>query len=398
MKPHFTLLALLFTAPLARAILTIPSDGSDGIFAPATSVEIDLSQATTGAWDASNAATPGKGRYDATKWAIVFKYNTVSIPAGVTVTFKNHPSHAPVVWLVQNHVAISGTVDLRGKVGTHDSILGLAPVEPGPGGFRGAGFGPSGYGFGHGLGGGGVSGHFAYASEGSYAGVYGNPQIIPLIGGSGSGAHSNSPESGSGGGGAILIGAGKNVLIDGEINVLGGRADRTIGSGGAVRIIAERVFGSGSVIAVQAGPGLDPVPHPGRIRVETPDISGAINFFPSTVAVPPANPPIIWPAANAPTVKIASIDGIAAPADPTAPLLNTSDVALEKNTAVDVIIQTTNFPTSGVVQVRDVKKYGNATWTNATLVPGGTFTTATWKATLTFSGGFTTLQAKATVP
>ena len=234
--------------------------------------------------------------------------------------------------------------------------------------------------------------HGSYPATGSYAGAYGNPQIIPLIGGSGGGSHSADPESGSGGGGAILIGAAKNVLIAGTINVLGGRADRTIGSGGAVRIIGEQVFGTGSIMAVELNA------LPGRIRIETPAISGAINFFPSTVAVPPANPPIIWPAANAPTVKIASIDGIAAPADPTAPLLNTSDVALAKNTAVDVIIQTTDFPTSGVVQVRDVKKYGNATWTNATLVPGGTFATSNWKATLTFSGGFTTLQAKATVP
>ena len=116
MKPHIILLALLFTAPLSRAILTIPSDGSDGIFAPTTSVEIDLSQATTGAWDASNAATPGKGRYDATKWAIVFKYNTVSIPAGVTVTFKNHPSRAPVVWLVSGNVTIAGTVVTPGRM------------------------------------------------------------------------------------------------------------------------------------------------------------------------------------------------------------------------------------------------------------------------------------------
>jgi hypothetical protein len=31
---------------------------------------------------------------------------SVNIPAGVTVTFKNHASHAPVVWLVQGGVTM----------------------------------------------------------------------------------------------------------------------------------------------------------------------------------------------------------------------------------------------------------------------------------------------------
>ena len=106
MKPHHLLTAaLLCAASAARAALSIPSDGSDGAFSPPASVEIDLSQATTGNWDASNAATPGKGRYDANKWAVVFKYSSVNTPAGVTVTFKNHPSYAPVIWLVSGSVA-----------------------------------------------------------------------------------------------------------------------------------------------------------------------------------------------------------------------------------------------------------------------------------------------------
>ena len=34
------------------------------------SVEVDLSQAVTGAWDANNAANAGKGVYDPSKWAV----------------------------------------------------------------------------------------------------------------------------------------------------------------------------------------------------------------------------------------------------------------------------------------------------------------------------------------
>ena len=96
MRKH---IAILTTALLlaGRALaLNFPSDDSDGNFSPGADIEVDLGQAITGAWDASNSADTGKGRYDASKWAVVFKYASVNIPAGVTVTFKNHPPfHRP---------------------------------------------------------------------------------------------------------------------------------------------------------------------------------------------------------------------------------------------------------------------------------------------------------------
>ena len=61
--------------------LPIPSDGSDGNFNPGSNIEVDLSQAIAGAWDANNSADAGKGRYDATKWAVVFQ-----------IRFREHPS------------------------------------------------------------------------------------------------------------------------------------------------------------------------------------------------------------------------------------------------------------------------------------------------------------------
>ncbi len=395
MKTPLVLTTLLALTAAARAALSIPSDGTDGIFAPATSVEIDLSQATTGAWDASNAATPGKGRYDASKWAIVYKFSSVNIPAGVTVTFKNHPSYAPVVWLVSGSVNIAGTVSVAGKRPANNTIGRLLPAEPGPGGFRGGATGPAGEGAGFGIGG-GMSG----ADQGLYYTRYGNPQILPLIGGSGGSSTFNWDRYSGGGGGAILIGATTSITITGMIDAngglgLNGNFGPPCGAGGAVKLIAEQVLGSGSIQALNPA---DTSAY-GRIRIETPSMSPSLIINPNTVAVPPASPPQIWPGATAPTVRVLSIDGVAAPADPTARLDTASDVALAKNTPVDVIIQTTNFPSSGVVQVRDVKKYGAATWTNATLTgTGNTFATSNWKATLTFTGGFTTLQARATVP
>src|SRR5690606_28163113 len=100
------------------------------------------------------------------QWAVVFRYSTVTIPAGVTVTFKNHPSYAPVIWLVDDDISILGTLSIDGAIGHGKSPAPVSLAEPGPGGFRGgrglrigsegsAGFGPGGGG--HNDGGGGAS-------------------------------------------------------------------------------------------------------------------------------------------------------------------------------------------------------------------------------------------------
>ena len=190
-------LALLASLPAAFSQISIPSDGSDGAFNPSANVQIDLSQAVQGVWSANNSANAGKGIYDPDKWAIVFKFTSVNIPAGVTVTFKNHLSHAPVVWLVQGSATISGTVNLDGRGYVTTNIN----PEPGPGGFRGGVPGYVGLGIGAGL---------AVPTNGSYALSYGNPMIVPLIGGSGASGGGNGVW---GGGVAILIAASKTINI-----------------------------------------------------------------------------------------------------------------------------------------------------------------------------------------
>ena len=198
MKHHPLILAAAFFGSIlsVSADLTIPSDGSDGNFNPATSVQIDLGLAANGAW---NNPGSGNGVYDTDKWAVVYKFSSVNIPNGVTVSFKNHPSHAPVVWLVQGNVTINGIVNIAGQeAATPDPTLGLLPRESGPGGFRGAAFGPSGRGSGYGPGGAGPSGYTT--GHGQYLTAYGNPQIIPLIGGSGGGSYQYSSTIAAGGG------------------------------------------------------------------------------------------------------------------------------------------------------------------------------------------------------
>ena len=130
----------LLSACLCSAIhgqITIPSDGSDGPFSPATDIEVDLTQAIPGVWSDDNAgADIGKGIYDKDQWAIVFEYSSVNIPEDVTVTFKNHPSNPPVIWLVSGDVTIDGTLSLEGESEFDSGLSALNPNNGGPGGFR----------------------------------------------------------------------------------------------------------------------------------------------------------------------------------------------------------------------------------------------------------------------
>jgi len=387
MKSLLTTLVLFGGISTAFAQLIIPSDGSDGTFSPAANIEVDLSQAVTGTWSDDNTANTGKGIYDATKWAIVFKYASINVPVGVTVTFKNHPSHAPVVWLVQGGVDIAGTVSVNGKAAVTGTDA-LMPVEPGPGGFRGAASGAPGNGSGYGPGGGSSGAHAS-----GYDTIYGNPQILPLIGGSGGGGL--NPYSGAGGGGAILIAASTTIQVTGGITALPGVKVYDAGTGGAIKLIANAVTGTGNLNAGNP----DSYAGNGRLRIEANILSATLTSNPPTIAVAPGTTPIIFQSATSPTVKIISVDGINSPADPMAPLVSSADIAIQKNTPVTIVLETRNFATAGaVVAVRVANKFGGASSYNATLDSGGTSTLSTWRVSTTLAPGFVTLQARATAP
>ena len=95
---------VLGLTPEIFAQINVGSDGSDGALVVSANLTIDLSEAASGpgiAWD-TPSPVPGKGVYDPDQWAVVFKYSSVTINANRTVTFVNHPSNAPVVWLVES--------------------------------------------------------------------------------------------------------------------------------------------------------------------------------------------------------------------------------------------------------------------------------------------------------
>lgn len=198
------LFVVLSILPAQAAIIIPSADGSDGALHITSTTVIDLAEAITGDWDSDNSTNAGKGIYDPQQWAVVFKYNSVAIDAGAVLTFLNHPSRAPVVWLVNGNVIINGTVSLNGQ----DYQTPPTIPEPGPGGFRGG----SGYyrtinngaGFGPGGGDGPSAGYGTSGSYGTGASPYGNQSLIPLIGGSGGGGSNRSyaqVTGGAGGGG-----------------------------------------------------------------------------------------------------------------------------------------------------------------------------------------------------
>ncbi|HLO94966.1 MAG TPA: hypothetical protein VK195_11650, partial [Burkholderiaceae bacterium] len=111
---------LVFAAPSVQAAVNSGSTGVDGVLNPVTNKEVEL---------------PPDG---------VLNYTSVSIPKGVTVTFKRNKLNTPVYMLVSGDVLIQGTLDLRGQdgkaSGTYgDGVLGDdgEPGRGGPGGFDG---------------------------------------------------------------------------------------------------------------------------------------------------------------------------------------------------------------------------------------------------------------------
>jgi hypothetical protein len=381
MKTFKTILALIalilaaFAQPLSAQIV-IPSDGSDGALNITSNTVIDLSQAVTGVWSNNNSGNAGKGIYDISKWAVVFKYSSVNIASNMSVTFSNHPSRAPVVWLVTGNVTINGELNLDGATYSTDP---LRLAEPGPGGFRGGAslqgsFVPAGSGFGPG----GFPQTFGY-----YSGIYGSPQIIPVLGGSGGAGNSTG---GGGGGGAILIACPGVITVNGSCHANGGIGNWH-GSGGAIRLVADQIQGSGSLLANFY--------NLGRIRLEANTFSVTLGTAPApSMGLP--TPVMIWPPTNAATVRLVSIGSQSAPVDPRAQIGTSQDTTLFTNSA-PVVVETANFPTNGTVNVFIKPRNGNPITGVATYV-SGTTNLATWQYQATIPLRDSVVQARAFVP
>lgn len=405
------------------------STGADGAFAPQATTDVQL---------------PESG---------IFNVTTVNIPTGVTVTFRKNSTNTPVTILATGDVVINGTIDVSGANGA-SVVDGLSaddtlPGVGGPGGGNG-GFGANkavpgsagGGGLGPGAGAPGAgyfSGTTSYATGGGGAGfatagtdgpgtsgskglAYGAASLLPLNGGSGGGGGASTAtyngSGGGGGGGAILIASSGSIQINGAVRANGGTGGNAYrqcsgepgfggaGSGGAIRLLANAVTGSGSLSAA-GGAGQTAVQYnsgayspcvvmtsgkggDGRIRVEayTITLTGTASptvvatFVPGQVTIP-----------SLPTLSIASVGGVAAPALPT----GASDVALPFNITnpVEVVLSATGIPVGTVVKVT-VTPYTGAVAGVTSSPLAGTTSSSSATASITLGGGHSVVAAAAT--
>lgn len=428
MKPiHKLALAALSAALLnlstSHGAIVIPgADGSDGVLNITNNTVIDLSQAITGSWDTNNSANAGKGIYDSNKWAVVFKYSSVNISTGATVTFANHGSRAPVVWLVNGDVTVNGVLSLDGQAWQRPPEL----AEPGPGGFRGGfgsftvgvdegpGFGPGG---GQNVGIDRYGGSYGTLGFGGSA-TYGNPSLLPLIGGSGGSGDidgtTTDTGSGGGGGGAILLACTGTLSIGntGSIRANGGNGGTggnnvhsAGGSGGGIRLVCNSLSGSGIISALAGGGyragGL------GRIRIERVINANSLQVTPgeSPITLAAGSTPLIWLPSDGPTARIVSIGNSGntnAPADPRASFGTFgADVTLPQVSTAPVIIETTNAESASIVRVRVTPRAnGSYTETTATLTQTNSTNPLVlrWLANVPVNPGYSAVQVRVVRP
>src|SRR5438094_248145 len=288
----------------------------------------------------------------------VFNFTTVNIPGGVILRFTRNATNTPVTILAQGDVIIAGTMDVSGSAGGAGSLTGtlLGPNggAGGPGGFDGgtgangvisttggAGLGPGGGSGGANSGSsGGGGGHVAVGGSSSGAGAvtaagggaYGTAGLLPISGGSGGGgggAAFGATGFGGGGGGVRLV--ANTVGGNGTIDVNGG--DRIGGFFG----------GSGGFFFNGAGSA-------GRLRLESFTNTAVLNFVavpPTTISSSLPNPAVL---ANAPTLRISSIAGVATPGVAQGSFV-TPDITLPAGTTnpVPVTITAANIPVGTVV-------------------------------------------------
>ncbi len=411
----FALCMAWIPAP-ARAQLNTFSSGStgaDGAFSPTTNQTLQV---------------PESG---------VFNFTTINIPTAVTITYTRNSKNTPVTILASGDVTIVGTISVSGGGGLSNGGGGRG----GPGGYDG---GAAGFGFdtfvgatgdGPGGGGGGSStngttlsggGGGGYASAGVNGGVqtgavagaggprYGSSTILPLIGGSGGGgggsASGNHAGSGGAGGGAILIASSTSINFTGTINSTGGTgafgsaggASGGGGSGGAIRLIANTITGFGSLNVTGGSPGgQSTFPAGGSggagfVRVEAFNFSSFTPNVPTNSVTFALPNPVTIP--NGPTLRIASVAGVAAPATPLGSLAGVPDIVVPSTTAnpVTVAVEAANIPLGTIVQVTLIPLNG-ARASAQTGPLAGTQTASTATASLSLSSGMSVLTASAVV-
>ena len=391
------------------------STGSDGALTPNVDTEVPL---------------PADG---------VLNYTTIDIPSGVTVRFARNGLNTPVTLLVSGDATIAGSINISGEPAPGSNGAGDGnvaddglPGNGGPGGYQGglggntdlvpvnAAIGQAGTGPGGGIPAPGST-YTCYGNGGSFAtnglaiscnsvqsGTYGNPDLLPLVGGSGgSGGNAYSAlggGGGGGGGGALLLAVSGTLQVSGSIYANGGsggdvgnlyNAGGTPGgggSGGAIRLVATSLSGNGVINAVGNRGGttgnVDPNHYggAGRIRLEAETITRtAATNPPFTQSLPGA-----LVVAGVPTIRISAVAGQSAPAVPT----GHADIVLPTDAPnpVGVDLATTNVPLGTTINVIVTPPHGAPT-TSISSGLVGTEAAATASASINLPDGPSVLLA-----
>lgn len=245
--------------------------------------------------------------------------------------------------------------------------------------------------------------------------AYGSAILQPLIGGSGGGGGrggANFPGSGGGGGGgALLIASSGTVTLTGSIAASAGYGGAVAGtnsggsggagSGGAVRIVATSVTGAGSITANFGCPqGITGSINTnmtcnyfrssvGRIRIEAETLTYSGATTPAYTTDVPG--PVFL--ASLPSLRIATIAGVAVPATPT----GNADVTLPTDVVnpVTVTFETVNVPTGNTILFKLIPAYGVPTEVLSAAI-AGTTAAGTASITVALPQGPSTLQATTT--
>lgn len=399
-------LVLMLCMPLQAMAFDSGSTGADGAFNPQSSTEVTL---------------PENG---------ILNYTTVVIPSGVTVTFKKNSANTPVYMLATGDVSIAGIINVSGNNGDGQTI-----GKGGPGGFDGgmgaaptmcggAGLGPGGgipgvykyanYGAGGGGGSFASTGNSGAAVSGGYntagtAGkVYGNVELIPLVGGSGGsgGCATGSIYSGGGGGGGgvILITSAGMINVTGSIYANGGAGGKVAvgtwasnggggggGSGGAIKLMSPVLAGNGAIEAkAGAGGGSLNYGHysqtggsgsEGRLRIEASTMIRTAGTNPSAYSYT-NHLGDVFPA-ETPVLRVVSVGGTVVPSATTGSYF-TPDITLPRNinNPVDIVVEASNIPAGTDVVIEARPEIGAVQSSTATLQGTDASSSATGNITL----------------
>jgi hypothetical protein len=282
----------------------------------------------------------------------IFQFTSIYIGKDVVVKLSAKLLGGPVFWLSQGPVQIDGTIDLDGAEGSS------TPAIAGAGGYPG-----------------GLPHKPGYKPGDFHSNVF----LVPLVGGSG--GSGGETQGGGAGGGALLIASSVSITLNGAITANGGASSEgTGGSGGAIRLVAPGIGGSGVLSAKGGQPG----GADGLVRFEASDnqFSGTLNNTPSAKGKPfglflPPGPPA--------SVKVVSIDGVP---------VNGSEITLRKTSPALLVVEARSVPPGTVIQLEFFGENGTSQVISTTPLQG-TFELSRATASVAFPSGLSHAQIEA---